>query len=66
MPANLENSAVATGLERSVSLQSKRKAMPKNAKTTPPLHSSHTLVKECSKFSKPGTKKPLDESERGE
>ena len=28
--------------------------MPKNAQTTTQLHSSHTLVKECSKFSKPG------------
>ena len=28
--------------------------MPKNAQTTAPLHSSHTLVKYCSKFSKPG------------
>ena len=28
--------------------------MPKNAQTTAQLHSSHTLVKECSKFSKPG------------
>ena len=34
--------------------QSQRKAMPKNAQTTAQLHSSHTLVKECSKFSKPG------------
>ena len=32
------------------SFQSQRKAMP----TTPQLHSSHTLAKECSKFSKPG------------
>ena len=55
MPANLENSAVATGLEKvSFSFQSQRKAMPKNAQTTTQLHSSHTLVKECSKFSKPG------------
>ena len=46
MPANLENSAVATGLERGkFSLQSQRKAMPKNAQTTTQLHSSHTLVK---------------------
>ena len=30
------------------------KAMPKNAQTTAQLHSSHMLVKECSKFSKPG------------
>ena len=28
--------------------------MPKNAQTTTQLHSSHTLIKECSKFSKPG------------
>ena len=27
--------------------------MPKNAETTAQLHSSHTLVKQCSKFSKP-------------
>ena len=36
------------------SFQSQRKAMPKNAQTTTQLHSSHMLVKECSKFSKPG------------
>ena len=36
------------------SFQSQRKAMPKNAQTTAQLHSSHTRVKECSKFSKPG------------
>ena len=36
------------------SFQSQRKAMPKNAKTTPQLHSSHTLAKSCSKFSKWG------------
>ena len=57
MPANLENSAVATGLQK-VSFHSKlsfqRKAMPKNAQTTAQLHSSHMLVKSCSKFSKPG------------
>ena len=27
--------------------------MPKNAQTTAPLHSSHTLAKQCSEFSKP-------------
>ena len=42
MPANLENSAVATGLEKG-SFQ--RKAMQKNAQTTAQLHSSHMLVK---------------------
>ena len=36
------------------SFQSIRKAMPKNAQTTAQFHSSHTLVKWCSKFSKPG------------
>ena len=36
------------------SFQSLRKAMSKKAQTTTQLHSSHTLVKECSKFSKPG------------
>ena len=36
------------------SFQSQRKAMPKNVQTTTQLHSSHTLVKYCSKFSKPG------------
>ena len=36
------------------SFQSQRKTMPKNAQTTAQLHSSHMLVKECSKFSKPG------------
>ena len=36
------------------SFQSLRKTMPENAQTTPQLHSSHTLAKWCSKFSKPG------------
>src|SRR5574339_460601 len=36
------------------SFRSQRKAMPKNAHTTAHLHSSHTLVESCSKFSKPG------------
>ena len=36
------------------SFQSQRKAIPKNAQTTAQLHSSHTLVKWCSKFSRPG------------
>ena len=35
------------------SFQSQRKAIAKNAQTTAQLHSSHTLVKYCSKFSKP-------------
>ena len=36
------------------SFQSQRKAMPKNVQTIAQLHSSHTLAKWCSKFSKPG------------
>ena len=40
--------------KRSVFIPIQRKAMPKNAQTTAQLHSSHTLVKWCSKFSKPG------------
>ena len=36
------------------SFQSLRKAVPKNVQTTAQLHSSHTLAKCCSKFSKPG------------
>ena len=46
MPANLENSAVATGLKKSkFSFQSQSKAMTKNAQTTTQLYSSHTLAK---------------------
>ena len=37
-----------------LSFQSQRKEMPRNVQTTAQLHSSHRLVKECSKFSKPG------------
>ena len=36
------------------SFQSQRKAMPKKAQTTAQLHSSNMLVKQWSKFSKPG------------
>ena len=36
------------------SFQSQRKAMPKNVQTAAQLHSSHTLAKESSKFSKSG------------
>ena len=44
MPANLENSAEATGLEKGqLSFQSQRKARPKNAQIAKQLHSSHTL-----------------------
>ena len=45
MPANLENSAVAPGLEKAVSFQFQRKAVPKNAQTTTQLQSSRALAK---------------------
>ena len=45
MPTNLENSAVATGLENVFSFQSQRKAMPKTAQTTAQLQPSHTVAK---------------------
>ena len=40
--------------KRSVFIPVPKKAMPKNAQTTEQLHSSRKLVKECSKFFKPG------------
>ena len=54
MPENLENSAVATGLEKSVFISIPKKAMPKNVQSTTQLYSCHTLAKYYSKFSKPG------------
>ena len=45
MPANLENSAVATGLEKSVFIPIPKKGNAKNAQITTQLHSFHTLVK---------------------
>ena len=43
--ANLENSAVAAGLEKVFSFQFQRQAMPKNIQMTAQLHSSHMLTK---------------------
>ena len=54
MPANLENSSVATGLEKVFSFQSQRKAMPKNAPTMAHLHSFHMIIRLCSKSLKLG------------
>ena len=48
MPANLENSAVTTGLEK-VSFLSKPRVMPNNIQTTTQLHSFHMLARQCSK-----------------
>ena len=46
MPANMENSAVATGLEKvSFQFQSQRRAMPKDVQTTRQLHLCHILAK---------------------
>ena len=44
MPVNLENSAVATGLEKVSFHSNPKETMPKNAQTTAQLHSSHMLV----------------------
>ena len=43
--ANLENSTVATGLERSVFIPIPKKGNAKEGSTTAQLHSSHKLVK---------------------
>ena len=46
MPANLKNSAVATGLENVSFLSDhKKKIVLKNVQSTAQLHSSHTLEK---------------------
>ena len=45
MPANLENSAVATGLEKVSFHSNPKEAMPKNAQTTAQLHSFYMLAK---------------------
>ena len=50
MPENFENSVVATGLEKvKFSVQSQRKAMPKNGQTTAPIalisHTSKVMLK---------------------
>ena len=57
MSANLENSAVATGLEKGQFLfQSQRRAVLKNVQTTRKLHSFPMLVRLCSKSFKLGFK----------
>ena len=54
MPANLGNSAVATGLEKVSFDSNSKKSNAKNVQITAQLHSSHMLAKYCSKFSKLG------------
>ena len=54
-PTNLENSAVAMGLEMVIfHYNPKERHCQKNVQTTAQLHSSHMLAKQCSKFSKLG------------
>ena len=48
--------------EGQFSFQSLRKAIPKNVQTIAQFHSSHMLVKWCSKFSKPGFSNTWTES----
>ena len=45
MPANFENSAVATGLEKVSFIPSSKKGNAKEFQTTAQLHSFHTLAK---------------------
>ena len=45
MPANLENSAVATGLKKSVFIPIPKKDNTKNVQATAQLDSFHTLAK---------------------
>ena len=54
MPANLENSAVGTGLERSVFIPIPKKGNAKIVQTTIQLHSFHMLTRLCSKSFKLG------------
>ena len=50
MATNLENSAVATGLEKKqFSFQSQEMVMGKNDQTTVQLYSYHMLARSCSK-----------------
>ena len=56
MPANLENSAMARGLEKVFSFQSQRSVTPKNLQTTAQLCSFHMLARVCSKSFKLGFK----------
>ena len=54
MSPNLENSAVATGLERVSFHSNPKERQCQSAQTIAQMHSSHMLAKQCSKFSKRG------------
>ena len=72
MPENLENSAVATGLEKGSFHSNSKKAMPKNAQTTAQLHSSHMLkilrarLQQCMNHGLPDVKAVLVKAEEPE
>ena len=61
MPANLENSAVATGLEKLFSFQSQRKAMSKNVQPPAQLHSFHMLARKAQNLSSLGFKEYMNQ-----
>ena len=48
MPANLENSTVATGLEKVIFIPISKKGNAKNVQTTTQLYSFHVLARLCS------------------
>ena len=54
MPAKLKKTSGHRTGKGQFSFQSQRREMPKNVQTAALLHSSHTLAKQCSKFSKSG------------
>ena len=54
MPATLENSALATGLEKVNFHSNPKERQCQSIQTTAQLHSSHMLAKLFSKFSNPG------------
>ena len=54
MPANLENSTVATRLEKVFSSQFQTRVMQKNVQTTAKLYSFHMLARKCSRLFKLG------------
>ena len=66
MLANLENSAVATELEKGqFSFQYQRREMPKNVQTTTQLYSFHMLARYCSKTFKLGFNQEIPDVQAG-
>ena len=54
MPVNLENSAVATGLEKISFHSNSKQGQCQTVQTSAQLHSFHMLARSCSKSSKIG------------